>query len=415
LSSEKGKTGMMRLVAVILVTVISSYLLASCSMVGGQVKFELPTDNLPQDKPADDFSWEVVLGDVNGDSQLDIVFADDGQNRLYINYGSGVFSDVTSTSMPPDIDLTWGAALGDINGDGHLDVVFANTGQNQLCLNDGSGVFRDVTLTSLPEDNDDSRDVAVGDVNGDGHLDIVFANRFGPNRLLLNDGSGVFGDALPADFSAGGGNTRGVALGDVNNDDNLDIIFALKDAQNRLLLNDGSGTFSDVTETNLPHEYDNSRGIALGDVNSDGSLDIVFANRLSNQGQSKIYLNDGYGVFTDVTTTHLPKANHWSTDVALANLDGDGDQDVVFANFDEQSVVYLNNGSGVFENIVSTQLPVGKQQSLSVALGDADNDGDLDIIFANAGQNSLWDNVTEHSVSFDPVGRRCPSRVSQCH
>lgn len=407
LSSERTKAHRMKLVAVVLATVLSSYSLVSCSVLAGQVKFELSRDNLPQDKPADDFSWEVVLGDVNGDRHLDIIFANDGQNRLYINYGSGVFNDVTSTNMPPDTDLTWGAALGDVNGDGHLDVVFANTGQNRLCLNDGPGVFRDVTSTNFPEDNADSRDVAVGDVNGDGHLDIVFANRFGPNRLFLNDGSGVFGDAPSADFSSGGGNTRGVALEDVNNDGNLDIVFAVKDARNRLLLNDGFGTFSDVTETNLPYEYDNSRGIACGDVNGDGYLDIVFANRLSNQGQSKIYLNDGSGVFTDVTTTHLPKANHWSTDVALADLDGDGDLDVVFANFNEQSIIYLNNGSGVFEDIASTQLPLDKQQSLSVALGDVDNDGDLDIIFANADQNSLWNNVTEHLVSFDPTGFRC--------
>ena len=100
----------------------------------------------------------------------------------------------------------------------------------------------------------------------------------------------------------------------------------------------------------------------------------------------------------------MPKANHWSTDVALADVDGDTDLDVVFANFDEQSVVYLNDGSGVFEDVASTQLPVGKQQSLGVALGDIGDHGDLDVVFANAGQNSLWNNVTEHSVHFGPVG-----------
>jgi hypothetical protein len=406
LSRGGAKAHRLKLTAGTVVAAILCYLLASCSVVAGDVRFELTGDNLPQDKPADDFSWGVALGDVTADGYLDIIFADSGQNRLHINDGSGTFGDVTAGNMPQVNDLSWAAALGDFNGDGHLDAVFANTGQNRLLFNDGSGVFSDVTETNLPEDNYDSRDVAVGDVNGDGHLDIVFATRFGPNQLLLNDGAGVFHDAPPADFSSGGSNTRGVALGDLNGDGYLDIVFAVKDAQNRLLLSNGTGALSDVTKTNLPADYDNSRGIALGDINGDGYLDIVFANRLSNEGQSKVYLNDGAGVFSDVTLTNLPKANLWSTDVALADVDRDSDLDIVFANFDGPCVVYLNDGSGIFQDVASTQLPAGNQQSLGVALGDVADHDDLDVVFANAGQNSLWHNVTEHSVRFGPA---CPA------
>ena len=388
----------MKIVAVISVTVIGLSLLLSGPAFGQTGVFEVLEPGLA---PDDDWNWGVALGDVDGDKKPDIIFASDGQNRLYANDGSGVFTDVSTVNFPGNNHLSWGVAVGDVDGDNDLDVVFANTNQNELYPNDGSGLFRDVTLSNLPEDSDDSRSVGLGDVDGDGDLDVVFASRLSRNRLYINDGYGVFRDAPSAQFPGDGGNTRGVIVGDVDGDSDLDVVFANKDGQDRLYVNDGSGVFTDVTLSQFPKENDNSRGIALGDVDGDSDIDIVFATR---RGRNRLYLNDGSGVFEDATAILLPTSGDWSLDVALGDVDGDRDLDILVANFNEQNELYLNDGSGVFEVVTSAHLPVDSDGSLGIVLEDVDGDGDLDIVVANSSDNRLYTNKGKPSVPFGLVG-----------
>ncbi|MCI0586491.1 MAG: FG-GAP-like repeat-containing protein, partial [Planctomycetes bacterium] len=119
--------------------------------------------------PADaDGTMAVALGDVDGDGDLDAFVGNafGQQNRLYLNGGSGVFTDVTATNLPALIDDTGAVALGDVDGDGDLDafvgngLAFGGSGQNRLYLNGGTGVFTDVTATNLPALIDDTGAVA---------------------------------------------------------------------------------------------------------------------------------------------------------------------------------------------------------------------------------------------------------------
>lgn len=383
--------------SLILAVVVCFGLLFSTPVFGERGVFELSSDNMPPDGT---WSWDVALGDMDGDDDLDVIFSNDGQERLYINDSSGLFTDVTVPNLPEDNDLSWGLALGDVDGDGDLDVAFANTGQNKLYINDGFGVLADATLKYFPRDSEDSRGVALGDVDGDGDLDAVFANRLSRNRLYINDGSGVFRDASSIDFPADGDNTRSVTLGDVDSDGDLDVVFGNKDGQNRLYLNNGSGVFSDVTEIHLPGDADNSRGVTISDVDGDDDMDIIFANGM--EGQNKLYINDGFGVFSDTTTTRLPVVNYWSLDIAVGDVDGDRDSDIIFADFTKNKL-YLNDGFGVFTDVTSTHLPAEKGGSLGVALGDMDGDGDPELIFANSSDDTLYINLGRRSVPFGPV------------
>ncbi|UCD85398.1 MAG: VCBS repeat-containing protein, partial [Deltaproteobacteria bacterium] len=271
-----------------------------------------------------DFSWDAEFGDVDGDCDLDIFIANDFyQNRLYLNDGSGNFTDGTIYSLPIDSDWSLDATLGDVDGDGDLDIFIANEdSQNRLYLNDGSGNFTDVTGSALPVDNEWCWNADFADVENDGDLDIFISGEWG--HLYLNDGSGIFIDGTTSASLAGIQYCFDADFADINGDNYLDLFLAIEISRNRLYLNNGSGNFIDVSNGSLPLDTDNSLSTKFGDVDGNGTLDIIIGNSL----QDRLYLNDGNGLFTDVTGSALPADTDMSIDIDFGDVNGDGDLDI---------------------------------------------------------------------------------------
>jgi len=355
--------------------------------------FSDATAGLP---PQTDTTHAVALGDVDGDGDVDALVGNSGCNRLYLNDGTGVFEDASS-GLPPDADVTQGVALEDVDGDGDLDALIANGDaelgsgyQNRLYLNDGGGVFV-AAQPGLPGDLDSSLSVALGDVDGDDDSDLLVGNAGSggsQNRLYLNDGNGGFTDATappPTDPDW----THAVALGDVDGDGDADALIG-NYLQNRLYLNDGTGVFGDAT-AGLPPDSSDSRAVAMGDVDGDGDLDALVGNSAFAGGaQNRLYLNDGSGVFLE-SAAGLPAYFDSTRALALGDLDGDGDLDLLIGNGypDYQDRLYLNDGTGVFA-AAPANLPVDFDSTYAIALGDVDGDGDLDAMIGNSGQNRLY-------------------------
>lgn len=332
-------------------------------------------------------------------------------------YGFGVFLWVSACSvaaqaqrwatsrslLPPAIDWPSGGAAGDVDRDGDLDLYLAQvsrglpsfySAQDRLLLNDGRGGFTDAT-SRLPVDSDESHGVALGDIDNDGDLDVVIANEASRCRVYLNDGLGNFQDApalLPSQPSFGP-SFFCVALSDLDLDGDLDVFFAGE--SNRLWLNQGLSGFADVTATHLPPPRPSpvwTRDVAVGDVDGDGDADLVLGNLGAQQGgaPSELYLNTGGARFVDVTTAQLGSASRPTVGVDLGDIDGDGDLDIYIANSRNgalpaplvQDQIYLNVGSGRF---VETLLALpGENYSTNDAIFvDLDRDGDLDLLTAN--------------------------------
>lgn len=295
----------------------------------------------PLDGPTGDHE-DVAVADYDGDGDFDLVFVgeDDQVLGYHINDGTAGFTDVSDRLPNRATSNTVVAA--DIDGDGDADLVVANAGPDFVWLNDGTGSFADESTSRLPQRDDISQDIAVGDVDGDGSADLIFGNEE-LNRLYLNDGAGRFADA-PLPRRATPEETRDVDLADVDGDGDLDLYFANvrifnadRDQQDRLLLNDGHGGFSDVTATLLEPDDELTTSVAFIDYDRDGDLDLI-RGRMGDLGAKRsefpllAFANDGAGRFTQAPQVSPTIAGANAFDIEVADFNGDGRPDLFVAS-----------------------------------------------------------------------------------
>jgi hypothetical protein len=262
--------------------------------------------------------------------------------------------------------------------------------------------------------------VAAGDYDGDGLLDIYITNPSGANVLYRNNGDGTYRDVAEAAGVAVPTPTgNGAAWADYDNDGDLDLFTAGFGAMSQLFRNDGDGTFSDVTAAaglDDQHESYRTTGVAWGDYNSDGELDLLVVRHLSEPDRGAfygggpvdvvrplaLYRNNGDGTFANVTAllgdSGLSRSNVKGVGFkpAFMDFDNDGDADIYVVNDhgDEYypNVLWRNNGDGTFTDISLSSGTNIALFGMGLAVGDHDNDGDLDFYFTDIGPSVFLDN-----------------------
>jgi hypothetical protein len=231
-----------------------------------------------------------------------------------------------------------------------------------------------------------ANEVNLLDLNGDGYTDVhvIYYSPTGqPDKVYLNDGQANFSDSgLSLDEET-------IAWGDLDGDGDMDYLGKRWGQGYVVQLNDGSGQFSESWKMDDSQSTDG--GIALADFDSDGDLDALVLNGFHDTGSfpSRYFLNDGTGQFTDSGQT-LNKTQ--GADVAVGDLDLDGDPDVFIANMDLPNEVWLNDGSGYFSD---SGLRLEGNNSTKPSLGDLDSDGDLDVFVGSLmNKPQIWFNQT---------------------
>lgn len=301
------------------------------------------------------------------------------------------------------------AALGDLDNDGDLDL-FITYGQynlpvpNKVFLNDGHGKFSD---SGQLLGNRKSYSVSLGDVDNDNDLDAFIANgdydRGDSNEVWINDGKGNFRLGSVIGRTNGTGN-----LTDLDNDGDLDIFICnhpLSNGSNgghRIYLNNGYGNFTDTGQRLGSSE---GRSAVFGDIDKDGDIDVAAGSY--NDG-NRLYLNDGHGIFT---YSNFSFGTVESRMIAFGDLDNDSNLDAFVSHMNNSpslcaSNVWLNSPNGKFTD---TGQKLGDYPTLAVALADLDNDGDLDAFLANGRwtegkPNTVW--INDGTGHFTDSGLR---------
>lgn len=318
----------------------------------------------------------LAVGDVDGDSDLDLLTTSYLTNEVTIrlNNGSGTFAAGTAVAVGPS---PVGVVLADVDGDGDLDILTASTADNTVSerLNNG-GVFsgnQRIGVGTRPHG------LVVGDVDADGDLDLLTANNVGNTVSVRLNNYGSYAPSAGAEVAVGSG-AYSVAVGDLDSDGDLDLLCANNTANTvSVRLNNGTGIFSGTTDIAVGSSPES---VVVGDVDADGDLDFITANASGNS--VSVRLNTGNGTFAGTTDLGMGAGSNPES-VVLGDVDGDGDLDLLVATQNNTVSVRLNNGQGTFTS--NGDVSVGNKP-MALAMGDLDQDGDLDFVAANQLGNS---------------------------
>jgi hypothetical protein len=362
----------------------------------------------PQPKPSE-YTSQLTIGDLDGDGDLDIIFANGNGfscpvapqlARVYINNGSGFFTDETMARTGGYSGRHRGVELGDCDRDDDLDVILVQDCNflPGLLINDGSGFFTSEGATRLPNITLASSRGQFGDVDNDGDLDLFITSgtnsRFdcGQYRLYLNDGTCHYTDATGVNFPLGNKcNNMDAIFGDIDNDFDIDIRTASTGTNNSVLYrNDGTGTFGEVA--GVPADQ-NCYSYDFGDIDGDGDIDLLGANGLSGSNGEILLENDGTGTYTDVSSNISPNPNQDDNDSKFIDYDNDGDLDLVIARLGSPGEkMYNNDGTGNFTLISGVVEPV-PDSSLDIKVADLTGDGAYDIVTAQGESGAPYYNL----------------------
>ncbi|OIO61221.1 MAG: hypothetical protein AUJ47_09790, partial [Candidatus Marinimicrobia bacterium CG1_02_48_14] len=355
--------------------------------------------------------WDTTT--VEGNQLLDI----------WENAPDPVYTRITEGAIGTDQGNSYGANWADYDNDGDLDLFVTNYetsgAPNFLYRNNGDGSF--TSVTDVPPVNSlyYSYCSTWGDYDSDGDLDLVIGTSYNSSNdaLAQNDGEGNFSYATMNYISNLRTTTNGLAWGDADNDGFLDLFFANYAQPDVLLRNIGGSSFEWLSIADLNTAYTYSTSVRWVDYDADGKLDIFITNGNESSWTNFLWRNISTAdsiKFSKITSGVLVNEGGYSRAQGWGDYDNDGDLDLYVANAGADSTksknfLYRNDGDGSFTKITTGRIVTDADESYGVAWGDIDSDGWLDLFVANTGMNAIYQN--NHDGTFTRLRSGMPGVI----
>lgn len=340
----------------------------------------------------------LAMGDLDGDGLEDLVL----DRRYALSNGDGSFAAaVEFNAVFAGSNGVGVVKTADIDNDGDMDLINGHDGRFQVGINDGSTNFTAGPVLNLSAEFGHVVDVQPGDMDGDGDLDLVTFVNFPASSnmtalVLLNDGSGTLSKHPNQErfFPTRNTDLGGMALADVDNDGDLDVVTGSTSTSftSDVFVNDGAATLSRGAPFGATVSFGRREYVVVGDLNGDSYVDAVrlLGERRTGSGSyvgdapAQVWLNNQDGTFSaHPTAPSFGSFNGYSA--ALGDLDADGDLDIVVGVADagngvpaQDDEVWLNDGGGTFTQ--AGVVPRGGNASTYVFMTDLDGDQDLDVL-----------------------------------
>ena len=338
----------------------------------------------------------VEVADLNNDKLPDLIVTNEGDSSVTILLGkeNGKFKEANSSPFPAGHRVN-DVAVGDYNKDGKLDLAFANHEKKYLTvlLGKGDGSFIAAPNSPFPvEVVPHTHGIATGDFNGDKRLDLV-TDSWGNDQIEILFGDSINGFKTPGKFFKVGKHPyQRVRVADINMDGKDDIITTNLEGDNvTILLCGGKGNFNEAKGSPFPCG-DSPFGVAIGDVNGDGKLDLAIVNSPSSTADRTgvngltVLLGDGTGKFTMMKGSPFD-AGKIPNRVAIGDVNGDGIKDIIVSdNNSDKITLYLMGKTG---NVASLSRILVGNHPKGVAIADLNGDGKGDIVVCNNADNDI--------------------------
>ncbi len=336
----------------------------------GEVEF-VPHTLRVGDRPS-----AAAAADLDNDGHQDLVIANGRSNDLTIFLGDGG-GEMVSLGNSPGGENPSDLALADLDSDGNVDVVVANhdTDYLTILLGDGGGAFRPASNSPLRIDvAPHPHAVRANDLDADGLVDLVVDHRYGRGLLILRGlGGGAF--ESPGELvEVGGDPYRGMAVGDINGDGRIDLITP-NPREVGILLSTGPEGMDFVQAS--PVAAAAPFAVELVDLNGDNNLDLIAA---SDEGSVlvQLFLGDGRGGFREAEQSPF-RAGAGGKRIVRGDFNGDGVEDAAIASYQSSEVLLLLGGS---HSVRTARLPGGENPWGLVAV-DLNEDGKDDLVIAD--------------------------------